>query len=163
MAATAYYGANYDLIWGKSSNTAPDVQLDGLLRGRVECVSDTFTNDANATPAVADYALICQKLPRGAIVKEIVVTCSAHSNSAAIDIGDGNSVARYVSAQSISSALSGSSAVRINAGTYRIGTNPSSSDVITAVDGDDQLRITFRTYKPAASGTVTIDVYFVKS
>ncbi len=73
----------------------------GLFDGRIQCVFDTYEASTLANPSTITMG---GRITKGAVVLYGILANDALGGSVTLDVGDAESTARYISAQSATSA-----------------------------------------------------------
>lgn len=116
----------------------------GLCNSVLKVWSDTFEASSTAANTVID---IC-KMPKGAVIHQVIAVNDALGSSVTFDVGDSNDVDRYLDGAGGSNAATTNTTMNIAGVSYTIGTN-SGDDVIQA-----------KILGGSATGTIQFLIYY---
>ena len=152
-------------------NTSPskggpaEWQLPGVINSPVRCFVDYYTAVGTETAgSVIRFFTdgLYRVLPAGANILKMEFYASASTGSLTVAVGDMNSSTRYSTANTTLQTLSTIWTVQgiISGAPYIIGTNPRTTALSAATDGDDQIILTTAGATLAAGTIITGILYF---
>ena len=135
--------------------TSDNVLPGGTLGGRVRVMQEVYTF---ASEAVNDTILLFQNLKAGATILDLVVDLTTTTNAVILDIGDSDTVDRYINGLTATSIASNRGQVTAAGGLFQsTGVNY----VVGTNDGDDQVIITVLGAIPT-DGDIKLALYYTE-